>query len=112
MQKFEYRTPRYPVDLPVQLTVADACIAGRCRAISKEGMTVEFRGTVAEDACGTVSVSYRNLSLDLRVCVTHHGERVDGLKFLFEAEPDRTAVERLVALVAASTGQAGPMLVR
>ncbi|HEX4031333.1 MAG TPA: PilZ domain-containing protein [Terracidiphilus sp.] len=112
MQKFEYRTPRYPVDLPVQFIVADGCIAGRCRAISREGMTVRFREAVAEDTCGTVSVSYKNISLDLRVCVTHHGEDADGLKFLFEAEQDRNAVERLVELLAGSTGQAGPILVR
>jgi len=112
MQKFEYRTPRYQVDLPVVLLVAEARIAGRCRELSKEGMTVEFREPLSADACGTVSVSYKNLALDLAVCVTHSGGAGDGLKFLFESEQDKSGVERLVALVADSKGQAGPMLVR
>jgi hypothetical protein len=112
MQKFEYRTPRYTVDLPVLLILADARIPGRCRQISNEGMSVEFRDPVAADACGTVSVSYKNLSLELRICVTNNGKGADGLKFLFETDEDRSSVERLVALLAGSTGQPGPVLVR
>jgi hypothetical protein len=112
MQKFEYRTPRYPVDLPVLLILADTRMSGRCREISKEGMTVEFREPVTTEACGLVSVSYKNLVLELPVCVTHSGKGADGLKFLFETEQDKGSVERLVALVAGSTGQAGPVLVR
>jgi hypothetical protein len=112
MQKFEYRTPRYTVDLPVLLILADARIAGRCREISKEGMAVEFPEPVGADSCGMVSVSYRNLALELRVCVAHSGKKADGLKFLFETDGDRASVERLVALLAGSTGQPGPVLVR
>jgi hypothetical protein len=112
MQKFEYRTPRYKVDLPVLLILADARIPGRCREISKEGMTVEFREPLASDATGIVSLSYRNMALDLSICVAHSGKGADGLKFLFEKEQDRAAVERLVALLAGSTGQPGPVLVR
>lgn len=112
MQKFEYRAPRYTVDLPVLLILADLRIPGRCREISKEGMAVVFRDPVAAESCGTVSVSYRNLALELRVCVAHNGKKADGLRFLFETEEDRDSVERLVALLAGSTGQPGPVLVR
>jgi len=112
MQKFEYRTPRYKVDLPVLLIVAQTRIAGRCKEISKEGMTVEFREPLACDATGTVSLSYKNVVLDLCVSITHSGKGADGLKFLFETEDDKAAVERLVALLAGSTGQPGPVLVR
>lgn len=113
MQKFEYRTPRHKVDLPVLLVVADARMPGRCREISNEGMTAEFRGPVAADSSGTISISYKNLELDLPVSVTHNGNGAYGLKFLFETERERTAVERLVALLSGgSSGQAGPVLVR
>ncbi|MGA7342244.1 MAG: PilZ domain-containing protein [Terracidiphilus sp.] len=112
MQKFEYRTPRYLVDLPVLLTFEDARIAGRCREISKEGMRVEIGEPVLADACGTVSISYKDVSLEQRVCVAHCGTGWDGLKFLFESEKDRAQVERLVALLAGSEGQPGPVLVR
>ncbi len=112
MQKFEYRTPRYKVDLPVLLILADSRITGRCREISKEGMSVEFPEPLATDSAGTVSIRYRNLALELHVEVAHSGTRTDGLKFVFATDQDRADVERLVALVAGSTGQRGPVLVR
>lgn len=112
MQKFEYRTPRYPVDLPVLLTLETACVHGRCREISREGMRVELGQPVAPDSCGSVAISYRELSLELPVCVTRSGPGHDGLKFLFRSEEERDAVERLVARLAGPTGQRGPMLVR
>ena len=112
MQKFEYRTPRYQVDLPVLLLLERESIPGRCREISREGMRVELRQPVAPESCGSVSISYKELSLELPVCVMHSGPGHDGLKFVFDSEKDRSAIERLVALVAGTTGQAGPMLVR
>jgi PilZ domain len=112
MQKFEYRTPRYQVDLPVLLNLRDSTIVGRCREISIEGMRVELPQPVFPDACGTVSISYRELSLELPVCVAHSGTGQDGLKFLFESEEDRSGVERLVSLLAGPTDQPGPVLVR
>jgi len=114
MQKFEYRTPRYKVDLPVLLILADARIPGRCREIGKEGMTVELREPLSSDVTGLVSINYKNMELDLGVAVTHSSEKAHGLKFLFENEQEKTAVERLVALLAGSgsTGQPGPVLVR
>jgi hypothetical protein len=112
MQKFEYRTPRYQVDLPVLLTLENASVPGRCREISKEGMRVELRQPVAPDSCGSVSIRYKELSLELSVCVTHSGPGHDGLKFLFASEEDRSLVDHLVALLAGATGQPGPVLVR
>ncbi len=112
MQKFEYRTPRYLVDLPVLFRLQEASIPGRCREISKEGMRIELEHPVAAETCGTVSLSYKDLSLELRVCVTRTEAETKGLKFLFESDKDRNAVERLVALLAGSTGRPGPMLVR
>lgn len=112
MQKFEYRTPRYQVDLPVVLTLESSSVPGRCREISKDGMRVELRQPVAADSCGSVSISYKELSLELPVCVTHSGPGHDGLKFVFAREEERSLVERLVALLASSTGQPGPVLVR
>jgi hypothetical protein len=112
MQKFEYRVPRYVVDFPVLFRLQDANIPGRCREISKDGMKIELQHPVAADTCGTVSLSYKDLSLELRVCVTRSAADTKGLKFLFESDKDRIAVERLVALLAGSSGQPGPMLVR
>jgi hypothetical protein len=108
MQKFEYRTPRYMVDLPVVLTLQEGKFAGRCKEISKHGMRVELLQPVAPEASGTVCISYNDYSIELRVTVAHSGAKSDGLKFLFESDRDRSAVERLVSLLAASTSQAAP----
>jgi hypothetical protein len=112
MQKFEYRTPRYPVDLPVVFTLHDSSIHGRCKEIGKEGMRVQLQQPVPPDTCGTVSIAYKDVSLELRVCVAHAAAGYDGLKFLFESEKDRNAVERLVALLSGPSGPPGPVLVR
>jgi hypothetical protein len=112
MQKFEYRTPRYLVDLPVLFQMQDVSIPGRCREISKEGMRIELQHPVAAETCGTISLAYKDHSMELRVRVTRSAAETKGLKFLFESDKDRSAVERLVALLAGSSGQPGPMLVR
>jgi len=80
--------------------------------ISKEGMKVALQQPVAADTFGTVSISYRELSLDLRVSVAHAGADFRGLKFLFDSEKDRGDVERLVALLSGPSGPPGPVLVR
>jgi hypothetical protein len=112
MQKFEYRTPRYLVDLPVRFKLPNASVAGRCMEIGKEGMRVQLQEHVDTNTCGTVSIQYRDLALDLRVCVAHAGSDFKGLRFLFESDKDRAAVEHLVSLVAGNAGPSGPVLVR
>lgn len=107
MQKFEYRTPRYLVDLPVVLTLQEGSFPGRCREISKDGMRVELLQPVAPESSGTVCVSYNDYSIELRVTVAHSGAKFDGLKFLFESDRDRSTVERLVSLLASSTSHPG-----
>lgn len=109
MQKFEYRAPRYPVDLPVRLRQDDRTLHARCREISREGMRLELREPLPEDFCGTVSLNCRHVSLELRVRVTHTGILQDGLRFIFESEKQRRAVAQLVAILAAS--EPGPVQV-
>ena len=111
MQKFYYRSPRYPVDLPVLLILEDASVSGRCREISNDGMKVEFLRPVLRDACGTLRIGRGESSLELRVRVARTGADSDGVKFLFASEKERRALQRLVALTAAPTAQPGPVLV-
>jgi PilZ domain len=113
MQKFEYRAPRYLVDLPVVLTLQEGSFSGRCKEISKDGMRMELLQPVTPGASGTVRVTYNEYSIELRVTVAHSGAKFDGLKFLFESDKDRSTVERLVSLLAASTSsQPDPAQVR
>lgn len=112
MQKFEYRTPRYLVDLPIVFHLRESSIGGRCMEIGKEGMRVQLERQIAVETCGTISITYKELTLELRCSVAHTGPDFDGLKFLFESDRDRSTVERLVALVSGPNGPLGPVLVR
>lgn len=112
MQKFEYRSPRYPVDLPVLLILKDSSVSGLCKEISSEGMKVEFRQPVARNCCGTLRIGHSGSFLEVRARVARVGTGSDGVKFLFSSEIERKALQRLVALTAAPAGQAGPVLVR
>lgn len=104
MQKFEYRSPRFAVDLPVKLAVEQSTLPGRCRDISQEGMRLELSQPLPPDACGTVFLSYRDQPLELSVRVAHTGSAHDGVEFIYKSQLEREAVARLVASFAASAG--------
>lgn len=112
MQRFEYRSPRYPVDLPVLLILPDTSVSGRCKEISSEGMKVEFRHPVARNCCGTIRIGHSGSFLEVRARVARVGTESDGVIFLFGSEKERKALERLVALTTAPNGHLGPVLVR
>jgi hypothetical protein len=101
MKKFEYRSPRFAVDLPVQFGVDQATLSGRCRNISRDGMKLDLHQPLPADAHGTVFVSHQNQLLELSVRVTHTGGVHGGLEFLYKSDRERDAVARLVASVTA-----------
>jgi hypothetical protein len=111
MQKFEYRTPRFSVDLPVRFTVEDTTLIGRCTEISQDGMRLELRHPLPADACGVVRMSYQEWNLELNVRVAHVGATHGGLEFIYESDRERIAVARLIASLAAAQNRPGPMLV-
>jgi hypothetical protein len=110
MHKFEYRAPRFSVDLPVRLTLQNSTLAGRCREISKEGMRLDLPQPLPADACGTVAMSYHEETLELNVRVAHTGTVQKGLEFLYSSEKERNAVARLIASLAEGQNRPGPVL--
>ena len=100
MQKFEYRSPRFSVDLPVQLAVEQSTLPGRCRDISKDGMRLELRHPLPADACGTVFLTFGDRPLELSVRVAHTGTTHDGVEFVYKSDHERAAVARLIASLA------------
>lgn len=105
MQKFEYRSPRFPVDLPVLLIMEETSVPGWCREISHDGMKVEFFQQVAMNSCGTLRIGRGDSTLEVRACVARIGSGNHGVRFLFESEYERRALQRLVALTATSKCQ-------
>jgi hypothetical protein len=109
MQRFDYRAPRFLVDYPVQLTVEDATIAGRCKEISTEGMRLELYEPVAPNSMGMVTMNFESLSVELPARVTHTEPHSAGLKFIYKSERQRKDLERLVTLLTASSNLSGPL---
>jgi hypothetical protein len=101
MQRFEYRHPRFSVDLPVQLSLADEMVAGRCVDISTQGMRLELLRPVVRGSCGMVSLRYQNQTIKLNARVTHTGSAHNGLEFLYHSAAERSAVAHLVASLTA-----------
>jgi len=112
MQKFEYRSPRFTVDLPVQVTVEQSTVPGRCRNISKEGMWLELRQPLPPDARGTVIVNCHDNPLELSVRVAYSGKTHEGVEFIYNSDSERNAVAHLVASLAGPTDRPRLVLLR
>ena len=111
MQKFEYRTPRFRVDLPVQFSVEDVDFLGRCSEISRDGMTLEIREAPAPKSAGTVLINAHDQSMEISARVAHVEANHVGLEFCYESETERDAMARLIASLAAGP-RPGPVLLR
>lgn len=113
MQKFSYRNPRYAVDIPVVLESGSARCQGQCREISKEGMRIELEGDLPGDFSGTAVLSYQKISVRVGVGIVLSSAPEYRLKFIFSGESERTAIERLVTVLAERAGShGGPVLVQ
>jgi hypothetical protein len=112
MRKFDYRAPRFLVDLPIRLTFEDSMQDGRCSEISTEGMKVELRQPLSPDSCGMVRLSYKDFTLEVPVRVAHSGSSYDGVKFVYESDEQRDELIRLVTLLAGPKQNSGPVLLR
>lgn len=112
MRKFDYRAPRFAVDLPVRITFGESIQQGHCKEISTEGMKLELREPLSPGASGIVRLTYQDMLLDLRVRVAHSGPTYDGVRFIYESEDQRDELSRLVARLAGPKQKLGPVLVR
>jgi hypothetical protein len=112
MRKFEYRSPRYDVDLAVRLIAGSADFTGRCRQISRDGLSAQFPKQLPPGSQGTLLIHFQDLSVEVRVRVAHAGANAEGLEFLFRSETDRKAVDQLIAAIAVTGQKLGPVLVK
>jgi len=112
MRKFDYRAPRFAVDLPVRLAFDGSIRQGRCTEISTEGMRLEVREPLAPDACGIVHLGFQDISIQLPVRVAHSGSFYEGVQFVYETEEQRDEVNRLVARLSSPSQRTRPILVR
>jgi PilZ domain len=112
MHRFEYRGPRYSVDLPVELTTPDATLAARCTEISKEGLKLELAEAVPCGSVGIVFVCYQGRPMRFRVRSIHTGGRYCGWEFLYNSDAEQDAVAGLVDAIAVPNTRRRPMLIK
>lgn len=112
MRKFDYRAPRFAVDLPVRLTLEQSTQSGRCTEISTEGMKLEVLQPLSVDAAGAVQVTFREFTLELPVRVAHCSMGCDGVQFVYGSDEERDDVIRFIALIATAPPRPGPLLLR
>jgi hypothetical protein len=112
MQRFEYRGPRFSVDLPVQFTLHNKTLTGRCTEISKEGLKLDLGEPLQSNSSGTVSMIYQGRTLKFRVRVVHVEETLGGLEFIYASEAERNAVAHLVESLSVPQPRPMPVLLR
>jgi hypothetical protein len=112
MQKFEYRGPRFHVDLPVRLKIQGSILIGHCTEISKEGITVVVDQPLASRSSGTVSLTYQGRTIDFGVRVAHVDGMHSGLEFIYSSGTEREAIAQLVDFLASQQNLPGPVLVK
>jgi len=112
MRKFDYRAPRFAVDLPVRLILEESTLFGRCTEISTEGMKLDVCEPLSVDTPGAVHFTFQNVSVDLPVRVAHCGSGCDGVQFMYGSDEERDEVIRFIALLAAAPRRKGPLLLR
>jgi hypothetical protein len=112
MRKFDYRAPRFAVDLPVRLTLEQSTQFGRCTEISTEGMKLDVPQPLSVDTGGAVEVTFQNVRLEIPVRVARCGEDCDGVQFVYASDEERDDVIRFLAILATAPRRPGPLLLR
>jgi hypothetical protein len=110
MRNFVYRAPRFPVDLPVHLTIEDSTVAARCREISEDGMDLEGLEDPLPVSSGMVAVSYKGMKIEIEARVVRSESNSGGLEFIYKSEEERNRVAHFVALAAEPRNRPGPLL--
>ena len=97
MQKFQYRHPRFSVNIPIRFIAEDSALPGQCTEISKLGMRIEVAEPLVANACGKVSMHYQDRTLEFKVRVAHAGDTDNGVEVLCASSVERSNLAHLVA---------------
>ncbi len=111
MHKFDYRSPRFAVDLPIEFTVQTTTLLARCIEISNEGMKLELYEPCPLHARGIVSIRHRDGLLELEARVAHVGDTHGGMVFIYKSDRERNAVAQLIAALSTLPHCATPVLI-
>jgi PilZ domain len=110
MRKFDYRSPRFSIDVPVTFMQGRSTQPGRCKEISEEGMKIELSEPLSLDSYVSAYLICEDLSLNLPVKVMHVGPDSSGVKFIYESRAQRDRVSRVLASLIGQHPHPRPML--
>lgn len=99
MHRLEYRNPRFSVDLPAQLCMANETLSGRCTDIGIKGMRLDLPSNVVSGCQGIVRLHYQNQTIELKARVTRIGSMHCGLEFVCDSHAEQSTVVRLLAML-------------
>jgi len=97
MRSFQYRAPRFPVDLPVHVTQGGSTQLARCREISVDGMKLDLSGTTFPFSCGFIQLGDGISSLKIPFRVRSRANDSIGVMFQNESSEQSDALCRLIA---------------
>jgi hypothetical protein len=97
MRRFQYRAPRFPVDLPVYLTEGGTTQLTRCREISVDGMKLDLMGASFPFSSGLIQLGNGISSLKIPFQVSSRA--TDSICVMFQNEPGEQfeALSRFIA---------------
>jgi hypothetical protein len=101
MRKFRYRAPRFPVDFPVRLIHGESTQSAICKEISTLGMKLELHEALMPHSFGTIHLSVEDVAIALPFQATSSELKHGGVRFVYESEEQRNAVQRLVECLTA-----------
>jgi hypothetical protein len=97
MRNFQYRAPRFPVDLPVYLTQGNSTQLTRCREISVDGMKLDLMGVSFPFSSGLMQLGDGSSSLKIPFEVHSRTADTIGIMFQNEAGEQSEALCRFIA---------------
>lgn len=108
MRSFDYRAPRFPVDLPVQLVVENVVQTGRCTEIGFGGMRLDSPSLLSAEINPVIQISYRDVFLEIPVRVVHQDAGGKGMQFLWETDEQKQGVTRLIDILSGGAKYPAP----
>jgi hypothetical protein len=106
MQTFQYRNPRFQVNIPLDVyVVSGSHLRGRCVDISVEGMRAELEQQIPVGTTVRLELSVDGNSVTLAARLAYHEQKRCGLVFQFSSEHERSLMSKLLQAVQKSPGR-------
>jgi hypothetical protein len=99
MHRFEFRNPRFSVELPAQLFIANETLAGRCTDIGINGMRLDLPDNLVRGCKVIVCLRYQNQTVELKARVARIGSMHCGLEFICDSLAEQSTVVHLLAML-------------